>query len=230
MSIAILQNFIVTKQERLDTLKETLPDIANYFGDLNFYINYNSVDNFDEVHSLYKENINNLTFYNDLTEDWGRITQSMLSDIEEDYVFIFPEDYKLYTTDTDYFTKLVKELIKYNCDHMIMHRIEDVKCYGINEQYYNLYDTKEYLHLCDSSKYPTSCLSSVAVYKKTFLNEFLTFYNNEVVADRFPLATPNCYEWFSHGNVYGLTGDRLFAIPKRAVVQHYEPSLIKERV
>ena len=29
--ISLLQNFVVTKQDRLNTLKETLPDIAKYF-------------------------------------------------------------------------------------------------------------------------------------------------------------------------------------------------------
>ena len=63
-----------------------------------------------------------------------------------------------------------------------------------------------------------------------FLNEFLTFYNNEVVADRFPLATPNCYEWFSNSRVNDMFSDEQFGFPKRAVVQHYEPYNIKERI
>ena len=53
--ISLLQNFVVTKQDRLNTLKETLPDIAKYFNDINFYVNYNSKINFKEVYSLYKE-------------------------------------------------------------------------------------------------------------------------------------------------------------------------------
>ena len=56
--ISMLQNFIVTKQERLDTLRETLPDVAKFF-DIDFHVNYNSKTNFKEVLSLYKDNINN---------------------------------------------------------------------------------------------------------------------------------------------------------------------------
>mgnify|MGYP001158769520 FL=1 len=227
--ISILQNFIVTKEERLNTLKETLPPIANYFSDIKFYVNYNSKFNFEEVYSLYKNNINDLNFYNDLTMDWGKVVQSMLLEIETDYVFVLPEDFILFNKDTDYFNNLVEEFINYNCTHMIMHRVEDVKCYGTNQDYYHLYDSKEYLHLVESDVYPTSCLSSVAIYKKDFLNDFLNVYNNQVKSERFSLATPNCYEWFSHDRLSNLVENQMFAVPKKAVVQHYEPYKIKER-
>ena len=52
--ISMLQNFVVTKQERLDTLKETLPDVAKFF-DIDFHVNYNSDINFKEVLSLFEE-------------------------------------------------------------------------------------------------------------------------------------------------------------------------------
>jgi hypothetical protein len=229
MSLAILQNFIVSKQERLDALAETLPAIAKHFTKYNFYINFNSDTNFDKVYTLYKDNIKNLSFYNNLTTDYGLIVQSMLSEISENYVFIIPEDFKL-VNNSNYFSELLDEFIHYDCDFMLMHRIEEVKCYGINPDYLHLYDTKNNLHLVDSSKYPGSCISSVAIYKKSFLNEVLEKYNNSQKSTRFPLATPNCYEWFSHENIYSLVGSRKFAIPKKAVVQHYEPFNIKERI
>ena len=120
--------------------------------------------------------------------------------------------------------------MEHKCDFMLMHRIEDVRCYGTNKKYYPLYDTKEYLHLVNSKDYPGSSLSSVAIYKKDFLNKFLDLYNNSNKGSRFPISTPNCYEWFSHENVYNIVGDKNFAIPKKAVLQHYEPYDIKERV
>ena len=101
--ISLLQNFVVTKQDRLNTLKETLPDIAKYFNDINFYVNYNSKINFKEVYSLYEDNVSDLTFYNDLTKDWGKIVQSMISEIDSKYIFIMPEDYILYNNDESYF-------------------------------------------------------------------------------------------------------------------------------
>ncbi len=233
MGNIVLQNFIVTKPERLETLKETFPPFSKYFKGNNFYVNYNTNINFDEVYSIYQNNIaeENLNFYNNLTKDWGKIVQSMLSDIDENYVFIIPEDFKIVTEDSSHFNNLLNEFIEYECDYMLMHRIEDVKNYGSNPKYLSLYDSKEYLHIVNSSKYPGSCLSSVAMYKKEFLNEFLTMYNTSIKSGIFPLALPNCYEWFSHGSkvLYSLVGDRKFAIPKKAVVQHYEPKGLKQR-
>lgn len=233
MNVAILQNFIVTKPERLETLGETFPSFAQYFKDNNFYINYNTDINFNEVYSIYKNEISfqNLNFYNNLTKDWGKIVQSMLLDISEDYVLIIPEDFRVVTRDKSYFKNLFREFTKYECDYMLMHRIEDVKNYGTNPQYLSLYNSKEYLHTVSSLKYPGSCLSSVALYKKNFLNEFLTIYNTSQKSNRFSLALPNCYEWFSHGKgvLYSLIGNRKFAIPKKAVVQHYEPFGLKQR-
>jgi hypothetical protein len=113
---------------------------------------------------------------------------------------------------------------------MLMHRIDSIKSYGTNEKYFHLYDTKKTLHLVNSEDYPGSCLSSVAIYKKEFLNEFLTLYNNSSKSDRFPLATPNCYEWFSHENISNLVKNKLFAIPKKPVIVHHEPYGTKERV
>jgi len=230
MNIAILQNFIVTKQERLDVLYKTLPDIAKYFSNCNFYVNFNSTTNFDKVYSFYKNNVQKLSFYNNLTADWGKIVQSMLSEIKEDYVFIIPEDFRL-VNNSNYFLDLFDEFIHYDCDFMLMHRIENIKCYGTNDKYLHLYDTKDNLHLVNSSKYPGSCLSSVAIYKKTFLDEFLKIYNCANKSSRFPLALPHCYEWFSHENIHPLVGERLFAIPQKAVIEHYdEVQTTKERI
>ena len=231
--ISMLQNFVVTKQERLDTLKETLPDVAKFF-DIDFHVNYNSDINFKEVLSLYEDNVNSLTFYNDLSDDWGKITQSMLSEIDTKYIFIMPEDFILSCDDKDYFNSLIEELDKYDCEHMIMHRIDYVKNYGTDKKYFHLYDEKDYLFLCNSDKYPTSCLSSVAIYRKDFLEQFLEFYNSQQKPARFSLATPNCYEWFSYNKVaeYSRIGgvkNRLFAVPKESIVKHYEPNDIKER-
>ena len=231
MKLSIVQNFVINKEERLNVLADDIiSDIGNFFDDCDFYVNYNSEKNFDKVYSLYKKNINNLSFYNDLTLDWGKIVQSMLSEVKDDYVFIFPEDFKLCIDDKEYFKNLMGEFIKNDCEFMLMHRIDSIKSYGTNEKYFHLYDTKKTLHLVNSEDYPGSCLSSVAIYKKEFLNEFLTFYNNSSKSDRFPLATPNCYEWFSHENISNLVKNKLFAIPKKPVIVHHEPHEIKERI
>jgi len=137
--------------------------------------------------------------------------------------------------DKDYFDGLLKEIVKYDCKFVAMHRIEDVKCYGTNKKYFHLYDTKEYIHLVNGDKYPGTCLSSVAIYNKEFLMNYLSYYNMTKKSDRFSLATPNCYEWFSSDSINNMFPNERLGIPKRAVIQHYEPYdefnvKVKERV
>jgi len=234
--ITILQNFVIGKQERLDTLaNEILPDVADFFSEYDFCINYNSTKNLEIVQSLYEKHVDKLSFYNDLTMDWGKIVQSMLYEVETDYVFMFMEDFKLCNFDKDYFDGLIKEIVKYDCKFVAMHRIEDVKCYGTNKKYFHLYDTKEYIHLVSGDKYPGTSLSSVAIYNKDFLMNYLSYYNTTKKSDRFPLATPNCYEWFSSDSINNMFPNERLGIPKRAVIEHYEPYdefnvKVKERV
>ena len=50
--ISIVQNFICTKEERLQVLREYLPMIGDVFGECEFYVNYNSTINLDEIYSV----------------------------------------------------------------------------------------------------------------------------------------------------------------------------------
>ena len=230
-NLTILQNFVISKNKRLEVLeKDILHDISKFFKNYEFIINYNTNKNLDKVYKLYNENVKNLTFYNDLTMDWGLTVQSMLQEVKTDYVFIFPEDFKLCNFDESYFDGLMHEIIKYKSKFTLMHRIEDVKNYGIDTKYFNLYDTKKYIHLTKGKNCPAGCMSSVAIYEKDFLNNYLTVYNTSLKVDRFPLSTPNCFEWYSANQVNTMFPDEQFAIPKRAVIQHHEPYDIKERV
>ena len=62
--ITILQNFVISKQERLDTLaNEILPDVADFFSECDFCINYNSTENLEIVQSLYEKHVDKLSFY-----------------------------------------------------------------------------------------------------------------------------------------------------------------------
>lgn len=230
-NLTILQNFVISKDKRFEVLeKDILPDISKFFKNSEFMINYNTNKNLDKVYKLYKNNVKNLTFYNDLTMDWGLTVQSMLQEVKTDYVFIFPEDFKLCNFDESYFDGLMKEIQKYKSKFTLMHRIEDVKNYGIDSKYFHLYDTKEYIHLTKGRDCPAGCMSSVAIYEKDFLNSYLNIYNMSEKVDRFPLSTPNCFEWYSANQVNTMFPNEQFAIPKRAVIYHHEPYDLKERV
>jgi len=53
--------------------------MGEIFKDYEFFINYGTEINLNEVHSIYKNNISKLNFYNNLEPNWGLITLSLFS-------------------------------------------------------------------------------------------------------------------------------------------------------
>ena len=84
--ITVVQNFICTIPERLDLIRRNTPTIAKVWGDYEFIINYNWEDNFEEVYSIYKENIPKLSFYQNLEPDWALVTRALLNEVKTPYV------------------------------------------------------------------------------------------------------------------------------------------------
>ena len=74
--ITVMQNFICTVPERLELVKKNTPKVAEVWGDYPFIVNYNHKENFEEIHSIYKEHFPKLDFYLPLKEPGPR---SMLS-------------------------------------------------------------------------------------------------------------------------------------------------------
>ena len=96
--ISIVQNFICTKEERLQVLREYLPMIGDVFGECEFYVNYNSTINLDEIYSLYKQHIPKLNFYNDLSEEWAPVTLALAKQITTPYTLFLCEDTQIHVS------------------------------------------------------------------------------------------------------------------------------------
>jgi hypothetical protein len=54
--ISVVQNFICTKEKRLNILQEEVPNMAKVFKDCDFYINYGTIENLFEVARVYRRN------------------------------------------------------------------------------------------------------------------------------------------------------------------------------
>ena len=80
--ISIVQNFICTQPARLKLIEREIGKMSEVFRDYPFFINYNTAENYDEVKSLYENNIKNLTFTNDLTRDWSKVTLDLVNLVE----------------------------------------------------------------------------------------------------------------------------------------------------
>ena len=232
--LAIVQNFVIKREERLETFNRVLPIQKKYFGDCNWYVNYNTSENLGKVRETLEENIENLHFNNDLTKDYGKIVQNMIKDVKEDYIFIYPADDCVIKGTVEYLNNLIDEFIHYECELMQMTRIDDVTCYGTDKKFFKNYDTRKFLHLVNSSKWTTQCVSSVSVFEKNFLDEILTFMDDNYYEKnaRFHRRTPHSFEsFFQRGNgnwsnkkMDELLRDRQFAIPKKGVLRHEEPT------
>ena len=64
--VAIFQNFICTKKERLDFIERNTPEIAKIWGDYEVHINYYHSTNFNEIKEIYEKHYPNLNLYNNL--------------------------------------------------------------------------------------------------------------------------------------------------------------------
>ena len=100
--ITVVQNFICTIPERLELIRRNTPTIADVWGDYEFIINYNWEDNFEEVYSIYKENIPKLSFYQNLEPDWALVTRALLNEVKTPYVLFINEDQELFLTKQDW--------------------------------------------------------------------------------------------------------------------------------
>ena len=216
--ISFVQNFICTKEARLKVLNDNLPKIGNVFKDTPFYINYNTKVNYDKVYKLYKDNISNLTFNNDLDENWGKVTLDLVKKVKTPYVITHCEDYEYDITDTEW-NELMEEIVERDISYLPIGRLWKYT----REQYLNGYDEGKNLWLYSANKSPGSSLSVDAIYKTDMLieklEELVKYYPE---GRRFPISLPHHFEDIFHEpNGVTMWGSKIkCAIPKREIIKH----------
>ena len=120
--ISVVQNFICTKDERLQVLRDYLPMIGEVFGDCEFYVNYNTTINLDEIYSLYKKYIPKLNFYNDLSEEWAPVTLALAKQVTTPYTIFLCEDTQIHTTKQEVYNR-INEFIELDCDYLLLTKL-----------------------------------------------------------------------------------------------------------
>lgn len=134
--ITVVQNFICTIPERLDLIRRNTPTIAKVWGDYEFIINYNWEDNFDEVYSIYKENIPKLSFYQNLEPDWALVTRALLNEVKTPYVLFINEDQELFLTKQDWKDIVDESLVENDVDYILMNKIEKYNTETFSKGYF----------------------------------------------------------------------------------------------
>lgn len=216
--ISVVQNFICTQPKRLKVIQNEVPNMAKIFGDYEFYINYNSTQNFQDVYNVYKNNIPKLNFYNNLEKNWGAITLSMIKDITSPYILILCEDFE-YRIGPNEWDDIMDEVITNDVKYMPLGRLWKYT----QKKYWGGYKKGKNLWFYPSTKSPGSSLSVDALYKTELLKEKLEEllpYN----PNRFPLHLPHHYEDIFHepNGVRKWGENVLCAVPQEIIWMHVQ--------
>ena len=154
--ITVVQNFICTISERLDLIRRNTPTIADVWGDYQFIINYNWEDNFNEVYSIYKENIPKLSFYQNLEPDWALVTRALLNEVKTPYVLFINEDQELFLTKQDWKDIIDEALVENDTDYILMNKIEKYNTQTFSKGYFpNPEDPSSRIVINNWGQYPS---------------------------------------------------------------------------
>ncbi len=122
--ISVVQNFICTVPERLSILEENLPKISEVWGDYEFFVNFNDTVNLDKVHSLYKEHIPKLNFYNNLEKDWAAMMLSLLNEVDTPYSVNINEDQQFLLSKEDWDKVVDEAIVKNEVDFILINKMD----------------------------------------------------------------------------------------------------------
>ena len=176
--ISFIFNFICTKKDRLDIIKQNLPHFAEIINPYPVLVNYDTDVNFEEIKSLYEKHIENLHFQNKVGLDWGEITNELLEMTDSPYISYLTEDIFFHSDfNKEHFQNLFKEFKDNNCKHMWMGKVDK---YTYERNHKN--STRgNYLWHFHSSKSPNmfnnggrGVLSLVALYERDLFKNCLS--------------------------------------------------------
>jgi hypothetical protein len=232
--ISVVQNFICTKDERLQVLRDYLPMIGDVFGDCEFYVNYNTTINLDEIYSLYKKYIPKLNFYNDLSQEWAPVTLALAKQVTTPYTIFLCEDTQIHVSKQEVYNR-INEFIELDCDYLLLTKIakylqpEYIKGYTP----YNFnnspgYQKTKYGYFYLGKHAPHKRLSTDAVYKSKWYQERLEEFilNIDQCKHDIPIRDkrkPNCYEgYYDFNNGMVRFSDMKCYIPNEVIISEFD--------
>ena len=108
--ISIVQNFVCNHEERLEVIRRNTKKLGDVFSEYEFYVNFNSDVNLEEVRELYLKDIPKINFYNNLEKDWALVTLAMVNEIKTPYTIYLCEDIEVTAPKQD-ISNFLKEMI-----------------------------------------------------------------------------------------------------------------------
>ena len=121
--LSIVQNFICTKDSRLEVVNRNSIKLGETFNDTDFYVNYNSDNkNFESIKNSYKDNVPKMNFYNELIKDWALVTLSLVKEVTTPYVMYICEDMEVNCT-KKHMESTLNEFFDNDFDYMFLSKI-----------------------------------------------------------------------------------------------------------
>ena len=218
--ITVVQNFICTKEKRLNIIQREVPNMAKIFKDYDFHINYGTVENLFEVAKVYEDNVKKLTFENNLRGNCGEVTLGLIEKVKTPYTMILCEDFEYRITYSKW-SRMMEEFVENDVSYMPIGRLWKYT----EKQYHDGYESGKDLWFYPATKSPGSSLSVDAIYKTDLLKEKLIELQ-KYSPNEFPLNLPHHFEDIFHegyGNGVTKWGDNVMcAIPKNIILMHIQ--------
>jgi len=246
--ISVVQNFICDIPERLELIRKNTPVVADVWGDYEFFVNFNSTKNFEQVHDIYKKYIPLLNFYNNLEKDYVGILLSMINQVNTPYVIWLNEDME-FNMDKNEWENIIQEcFVENDVRYMLLNKIDkyNKKVYAGGElanpndpasmvirelwgQYpAPKYQEGKYVYFYDSKFARHKRVSIDAVYKTNWLKERLEEFliKGDSCTHNIPYRhkhIPHFYEgYYDFHNGMHRFGNMKCAIPKKDIIIHFE--------
>ena len=245
---SVVQNFICDIPQRLEVIRNNTPIVASVWGDYEYFVNFNSSINLNEVHAIYKKSLPKLNFYNNLEKDWASITLALVNQVNTSYVIMLNEDMQ-FKMDKEHWDNIVHECFidndvsymllnkigKYNQEPYVSGEFPDpnnqaahATIRGWGQYPAPRYKQGKHVYFYDSKFARHKRVSMDAVYKTEWLKERLEEFILKGDACKHDIPhrhkhIPHFYEgYYDFNNGMYRFGDMKCAIPRNNIIDHYE--------
>ena len=172
--LTIIQNFVVTKEGRLQIIKKQFNNLGKILGNYEFIVNYDTETYSKEVKSLYEENIPNFYFSNVVGQSWSKITRSLVEKCTTPYIYYLVEDNIFFPEITsEYFDSMLNEFISNKCVNLNLGKVEKYRM----EQHWvfmqEKYTRHKFIRTFRTDHSPLHCLPLAGIWDKNLFLEVL---------------------------------------------------------
>jgi hypothetical protein len=231
---SVVQNFVCNHEQRLEVIRRNTKKLGDVFDECEFFVNFNSDKNLEEVKDLYLSDIPNINFYNNLERDWALVTLALVKEVKTPYTIYLCEDIEV-TSPKEDVLNFVNEMINDGGDLGFVGKIDKYTQQKFIEGLtpFNSIKSPGYKKLEHSYFYlgkhaPHKRIPVDSVFKTDWLigalEEFLV--KGESCTHDIPFRSkhlPNFYEgYYDFANGMRRFGDWKCYIPQKVIFKEYD--------